>query len=970
MSTPRGLFPDSNLKSGESQPVSETILQRSDRQAQVRFETSAQTLADQAASQFLSGATDWKTLASLMAGSLAYRMGKIGVMGSGFWQILNLPLQRALSVAFGLGSEVTAFEFTSRTLSSLHARAGLKPTPTPNLWSWSGHGGWKEGLLSSLINFSLLKGVGHLARRENFILRQIFPATAMVTGHQVSGALKIVPGPEGSIPEQFAQAVMTNLQMGAGISLGHALSGGRLLALEKGMDLHTHLNFGGLIHPLVLKFSPLATARAAVDIGMGNKENPPSLFWMSRPKETQKRGPQGSELSSLETASPEIRDRIEKIQRASSPFFRVIDARASLKFQENLETLKGPPRESLERHDLALVLSHEAAPSIEQGFDPMITIHNTGSSVVQMSEIIQGASGGRFPVTILSEINSHDYVAGALRAFALKRKMPYFSILIRLPASELAEWASQNRRVLFEHSAPHGEGHNLPANRISSLMKVALESGSVSILSLPGTPPWKSGFIFAALEKAGFPKSLLVEGKGENFGEALRRNYEGQLEAAKNWAKVLIDESQQSKEDLVEGWMDFIQSQKNDKTPKSPLELGDWILEQCLHYHLPLPSNLLIRTIFSKLSDSSPQNPPSSDISRTPGGLAALLAAGSGIATLFSSGPLQAAVDGVASTGGETWTLSLLGLGTLTLLGMAIGKKNSGNPPREKIIVEDASSETELREKLKDSMKEFQDRQLEAFGVDPSETTPPFLPSFDREGLYQRARQGEVEAVEVLASRAEMDPELLQDLLNLSQEVGGYGTVKSAALEALADLASKGSEKAIEHLKNAAETDELAVIALGELARIDKNVKAILALTELSKTDDRALESLWEFVDSEEDRGFELLCEVAKARSERDPQDPALTNLFFNLHIRALRKSEGALKALYQIGHFHPSGGKYLHHMFLMFGPLPEGLEENPKNWTDPKVLKVLYEGLRENLKNFEKELRKARRKKTGPGRE
>jgi hypothetical protein len=112
--------------------ITTSVLSRYSPQARAEV-SSGQSQVDGLTASFLEQATDWKSLTAMMAGGLAYRLGKIGVMGLGA-EIGNTPLRTA-SIAFGLASEVTAFEFTSRSLNSL-LRAGLNPTPTTHLWRW------------------------------------------------------------------------------------------------------------------------------------------------------------------------------------------------------------------------------------------------------------------------------------------------------------------------------------------------------------------------------------------------------------------------------------------------------------------------------------------------------------------------------------------------------------------------------------------------------------------------------------------------------------------------------------------------------------------------------------------------------------------------------------------------------------------------------------------------------------------
>jgi hypothetical protein len=193
-----------------------------------------QLQVDGLVSHFADEAVNPTTLAAMMAGGMAYRLGRIGVLSSVGAQG-PAPLRMA-SVLIGLGSEVTAFEFTNRSLIYLRERAGLKPAPTGNLWNWSGRGGWREGWLQSFLTFGILKGAGHLAREENMLFQHAFQDGAMVAGHQTASLFGLSPRPEGSLAEQLFQAEATNLQLGAGRSLVHSMAPG-IFSLEKSLDL-------------------------------------------------------------------------------------------------------------------------------------------------------------------------------------------------------------------------------------------------------------------------------------------------------------------------------------------------------------------------------------------------------------------------------------------------------------------------------------------------------------------------------------------------------------------------------------------------------------------------------------------------------------------------------------------------------------------------------------------------------------
>src|SRR4030095_8810090 len=152
--------------------------------------TPLQSQVDGLVGSFTQQATDWRSLASMMAGGMAYRAGRIGVMGLG-----NGSALRMASVGLGLTAEVSTFELAHRSLESLNA----SHTGNSNLWRWEGSGGIRQGLLQSFVTFGALKGAGHLAQGENLIAQHLLQDTAMVFGHQASGALGIAPRPAGSL---------------------------------------------------------------------------------------------------------------------------------------------------------------------------------------------------------------------------------------------------------------------------------------------------------------------------------------------------------------------------------------------------------------------------------------------------------------------------------------------------------------------------------------------------------------------------------------------------------------------------------------------------------------------------------------------------------------------------------------------------------------------------------------------------
>src|SRR4029434_5783141 len=249
--------------------------------AQSSFFSPLQSQVDGLVNGFADTATDCRSLAAMIAGGMAYRAGRVGTMGVRVGAPLGAPLsawaQRAaplrfLSIGLGLTAEVSTFEFTHRGLSSVTGAQGRGPLPA-NLWSWNGSGGIRQGLLQSFMTFGALKGAGRLTQGENFIAQHLFQDTAMVLGHQATGALGFAPRPEGSVAEQFLHAETTNLQLGAGAALAHGLAPG-ISAFEKGLDLSlpTHIPLDpayskgeNVVHPPLKKsgWGDLALAQAS-----------------------------------------------------------------------------------------------------------------------------------------------------------------------------------------------------------------------------------------------------------------------------------------------------------------------------------------------------------------------------------------------------------------------------------------------------------------------------------------------------------------------------------------------------------------------------------------------------------------------------------------------------------------------------------------------------------------------------------
>ncbi|MFO1519299.1 MAG: hypothetical protein U1F57_06530 [bacterium] len=187
--------------------------------------TSAQKQVDEMTSRFVHEASDWKSLAAMMVGGVAFRLGKIGVI-TGSEKILGsfatrlFPLVQAASALGGLAGEVTVFEGVNELLSP-----SLPPKSYGKRW------------LSSFINFGTLKGFGKFAEGQNIFVQHAIQDMGMVLGHHVAHGSGVEEKPEGSLVEQLLRSEIANIQWTAGTQLAHYLTGGNLMAFERGLEL-------------------------------------------------------------------------------------------------------------------------------------------------------------------------------------------------------------------------------------------------------------------------------------------------------------------------------------------------------------------------------------------------------------------------------------------------------------------------------------------------------------------------------------------------------------------------------------------------------------------------------------------------------------------------------------------------------------------------------------------------------------
>ncbi len=199
--------------------------------------TSAQLSTSACEATFSREATNFTSLASIMAGGLAYRLGKMAGLqfcSTLFSSNLTRMIPGLLAPVMGLAAEVTAFQGTDRLLQSLQHG-------NENLFRFSGENGFVQGWRNSFVDFGMMKGVGHLLQSSNIILQHLAQDFSMVAGHQATALLGFTSRPEGNFLDQMVHAEITNLQLGVGGRFSAFATGHRLRTLERSMEQQFYL---------------------------------------------------------------------------------------------------------------------------------------------------------------------------------------------------------------------------------------------------------------------------------------------------------------------------------------------------------------------------------------------------------------------------------------------------------------------------------------------------------------------------------------------------------------------------------------------------------------------------------------------------------------------------------------------------------------------------------------------------------
>ncbi|MFO1519312.1 MAG: hypothetical protein U1F57_06595 [bacterium] len=213
--------------------MSETILSRFSQfhLSETASLRGAQSQVDGLVSNFTEEAANGQALLAMTAGSFFYRLGRAGTLALAARAPQASPLLQLASYGIGVGSEVTAFQGTTRLLSTASGDAS-----NPRLWQWAGRGGWAEGLASSFVNFSLLRGAGGWGEGQNVLFQHLFTDLAMVGGNHLAAQMGFLPAQEGTLAQELLQAEAMNLQMGFGMSLVHSAMPS-LAFVERSLDL-------------------------------------------------------------------------------------------------------------------------------------------------------------------------------------------------------------------------------------------------------------------------------------------------------------------------------------------------------------------------------------------------------------------------------------------------------------------------------------------------------------------------------------------------------------------------------------------------------------------------------------------------------------------------------------------------------------------------------------------------------------
>ncbi len=187
--------------------------------------SSNQLELDATAGNFTHAATDPLSLAAMVGGGLAYRLSNLalGQLAAPLLAHSIAPLRFALQgaiKALSLGAEITLFRSIGHSQGNVFATSEFS---------------------SDFLNFGLMKFTGHFTSGFNPFMSHAFQATAMTAGHELAYRIGFGEKAQGSLASHLIQSAATILQMNAGTSLLHRLTGSRIAHLERRLDIEVGL---------------------------------------------------------------------------------------------------------------------------------------------------------------------------------------------------------------------------------------------------------------------------------------------------------------------------------------------------------------------------------------------------------------------------------------------------------------------------------------------------------------------------------------------------------------------------------------------------------------------------------------------------------------------------------------------------------------------------------------------------------
>ncbi|MFO1520202.1 MAG: SUMF1/EgtB/PvdO family nonheme iron enzyme [bacterium] len=242
--------------------LSETFLQ------EVASLNTSQTRMDGWVSGFVEQSTNWRSVAAMMVGGVAYRLGRVGVMAL-FGAQQAAPLLGLVSRGVGLALEASVWEGVGGILNlpqSPFFKGGSRPEEPP--FEKGGQGGFWNRWRTSFLQFGLLKLGGAAVLGQNVFVQHLIQDTATVVGHRITARLGLTSSPEGNLAQQYLHAEAMNLQMGLSLSVAHPLVPG-VSFWERSLEVSARSRIFPR-PPLTLKGGGRELAEALVGIGEGH----------------------------------------------------------------------------------------------------------------------------------------------------------------------------------------------------------------------------------------------------------------------------------------------------------------------------------------------------------------------------------------------------------------------------------------------------------------------------------------------------------------------------------------------------------------------------------------------------------------------------------------------------------------------------------------------------------------------------